>query len=51
MDKISEKYGVEIPFGASGKVTEFAKDFAKKHSVEELKKIAKANFKNLAEII
>ena len=51
MDKISEKYGVEIPFGASAKVTEFAKDFAKKHGVEELKKIAKANFKNLAEII
>lgn len=51
MDKISEKYGVDIPFGANAKVTEFAKDFAKKHGVEELKKIAKANFKNLAEII
>ena len=51
MDKISEKYGVEIPFGASAKVTEFAKDFAKKHGKEELKKIAKANFKNLAEIL
>lgn len=51
MDKISKQYGVEIPFGASQTVTEFAKKFAEKFGVEELKKIAKANFKNLKEIL
>lgn len=51
MDKLSAKYGAEIPFGASEKVTEFARKFAKKHGTEELKKIVKANFNNLKEIL
>ena len=51
MDKLSKQYGVEIPFGASQAVTEFAKMFADKYGVEELKKIAKANFKNLKDIL
>lgn len=51
MDKLSEKYGVEIPFGASAKVTEFAKKFAKKFGNEELKKIVKGNFANLKQIL
>ena len=51
MDKLSKQYGVEIPFGASQAVTEFAKMFADKFGVEELKKIAKANFKNLKDIL
>lgn len=51
MDKLSAKYGLQIPFGASGNVTEFAKKFVKKHGKEELKKIVKANFSNLKEIL
>ena len=51
MDKIGEKYHVQIPFGASKIVTKFAEDFAKKYGKEELKKIVKANFANLKEIL
>ena len=51
MDKISKHYGIQIPFGASSKVTVFAKDFAKRFGEEELKKIVKANFSNLKEIL
>ena len=51
MDKLNQKYNVEIPFGASNKVTEFAKEFVAKHGKEELKKIVKCNFANLKEIL
>jgi len=51
MDKLSEKYHTEIPFGASEKVTKFAEEFALKHGKEELKKIVKANFVNLKGIL
>ena len=51
MEKLSQKYGREIPFGASKKVTEFAKQFASDFSKEELLKIVKKNFANLSEVI
>lgn len=51
MDKLEEKYGMSIPLGASGKVTEFAKRFIKKHGIKELNKIAKKNFANYKEIV
>lgn len=51
MDKLNKKYDVEIPFGASKVVTEFAKEFAEKYSKEELLKIVKKNFANLSEVI
>ena len=51
MDKISQKFGVDIPFGASDQVTTFAIDFKKKFGVDELKKIIKLNFKNVKEIL
>ena len=51
MDKLSKKYGMEIPFGASDKVDAFAVKFVKKYGEEELKKIVKANFSNLKEIL
>ena len=48
---LEAKYGMEIPFGASKKVNEFAINFVKKYSLDELKKISKNNFKNLQDII
>lgn len=51
MEKLNKKYGREIPFGASKKVTAFAQEFANDFSKEELLKIAKKNFVNINEVI
>ena len=51
MEKLSEKYGMDFPFGASKKVTEFAKRFLDKYGEEELYKVAKKNFANYSEVI
>lgn len=51
MKAMSDKYDMDIPFGASKKVTEFAKEFVKKYSKEELLKVVKKNFTNLSEVI
>ena len=50
MDALSKKYGMEIPFGASKKVTEFAKKFVEKHGWDELDKVVKKNFANYKEL-
>lgn len=49
--KLEDKYGVEIPLGAGKKVDEFAKEFVSKHSLEEIKKLAKINFANYSKLI
>ena len=51
MEKLSEKYEMDFPYGASKKVTEFAKKFVEKYGVEEFDKIAKKNFANYREVI
>lgn len=51
MEKLSETYQMEFPFGASKKVTEFAKKFVEKYGVEEFNKIAKKNFANYNEVL
>lgn len=51
MAAIGERFGVEIPFGAGTTVDEFASEFAKKHGLEELKSITKANFANMKRIL
>ncbi len=51
MERLSEKYGMDFPFGASKKVTEFAKRFLDKYGEEELYKVAKKNFANYSEVI
>ena len=50
MDLLSKKYGMEIPYGASKKVTEFAKKFVKKHGWDELDKVVKKNFVNYKDL-
>ena len=45
-DALEKKYKMTIPFGAASKADEFAKKFAAKYGVDELKKIAKINFAN-----
>lgn len=51
MNALSNKYRMKIPFGASTRVTEFAKKFVSKYSKDELLKIVKKNFANLSEVI
>ena len=51
MERLSEKYETEFPFGASKKVTEFAKKFLEKYGEEELYKVAKKNFANYNEVL
>jgi ribonuclease HIII len=49
--EVSEKYGVEIPFGASKKVDEFAKQFIDKFGEIELKNNVKIKFKNYQNLL
>ena len=51
MKALGEKYKMDIPFGASKKVTEFARKFAAKYGEEELMKVIKKNFVNINEVI
>ena len=50
MDLLSKKYNMKIPYGASQKVTDFAKKFVKKYGFDELDKIVKKNFANYKEL-
>ena len=51
MQEMSEKYQMEIPFGASTKVDKFAKEFIAKYGLEELNKNVKRNFTNYKDIV
>ncbi len=51
MEKLSEKYGMVIPFGSSKKVTECAKKLLEKYGPEEFNKIARKNYANYEEIL
>lgn len=51
MEKLSEKYEMTFPYGASKKVTSFAKEFLKKYGEAELYKVAKKNFANYREVL
>ena len=51
MERLSQKYEMDFPFGASKKVTEFAKKFLEKYGEEELYKVAKKNFANYNEVL
>ena len=49
--EMSEKYGVQIPFGASKKVDEFAKKFLDQFGINELKNNVKTKFKNYKNLL
>lgn len=51
MDKLSEKYKVDIPKGASPKVDNVAKKILDTYGKNELSKIVKLNFKNTEKIL
>ena len=51
MDKLSEKYKVDIPIGASPKVDSVAKKILDSYGKNELSKIVKLNFKNTEKIL
>ncbi len=51
MDELGEKYLQVFPKGAGQPVDEFAKDFVREHGLEELKKVAKCNFKNYQKLL
>lgn len=51
MEKLSKKYNISIPKGAGEKVDEIGKQIVSKYGKEELKKIAKLNFKNTEKIL
>lgn len=50
-ERLEKKYKMTIPFGASTKADEFAKEFIKKYGLKEFDKICKKNFANYAEAI
>ncbi|MBR3198982.1 MAG: ribonuclease HIII [Bacilli bacterium] len=49
-DKLSKKYGINIPKGAGENVDKIGVEIAKKYGIEELNKIAKLSFKNTEKI-
>ena len=51
MDKLSEKYKINILKGASDKVDDVGREIVKRYGKEELYKIAKINFKNTEKIL
>lgn len=51
MAKMGEKYILLFPFGAGAQVDEFAKEFVNSFGLDELKKVAKTNFKNYSRLI
>lgn len=50
MSELSSKYKMTFPKGASNLVDEFTKTFVEKYGTDELKKVAKINFKNAKRI-
>ena len=50
MRKLSKKYKMEFPLGASKKVNDFSSEFINKYGIEEFNKICKKNFANYKEI-
>jgi len=51
MQEMNNAYGVEFPFGAGPNVERFAKAFLKKYGLEEMNKVAKANFATMKKIL
>ncbi|MDR9824775.1 hypothetical protein RCJ22_04040, partial [Vibrio sp. FNV 38] len=50
LQKMGEKYQCQFPKGAGSQVDEFAKQFVAKYGFDELRNVAKINFKNTEKI-
>jgi len=50
MDKMDQHYAWSFPKGASDRVDENAREFIKKYGKDELRKVAKLNFKNTTRV-
>lgn len=50
MQELSKKYKMEFPFGSGKDADEFIAKFVEKYGKEELKKVAKLNFKNFKDL-
>ncbi len=51
MEKLTKKYALSFPFGASEEATKFAKAFVNIYGEKELSKVAKKNFANYREAL
>jgi len=50
MTELRQKYNTYIPYGSNEKVDQVAVELAKKHGIDELKKLVKWHFKNLDKV-
>ncbi len=50
MEEMGKEYKTSFPLGAGEAVDAFAQRFVKKHGAEQMKKVAKLNFKNAARL-
>jgi ribonuclease HIII len=51
MDELSERYLSVFPKGAGEPVDQFAAEFVRQHGLEELRKVAKCNFRNYQKLL
>jgi len=51
MDELSQRYGMEIPKGASAQVDKAGREIVKRHGVEALSELAKLHFKNYKRVV
>jgi len=51
MEKLSHKFGIELPRGAAAKVDEAGRKIVSLHGVEVLTKVAKTHFKNFHRVV
>jgi ribonuclease HIII len=51
MDRLSAKFGMELPKGAAGHVDAAGRAFVRRHGAAELRQVAKLHFKNYTRVV